>query len=377
MHGPVNYLSGNSLKASILKRARPPAVSPARMMVSRSLIGRAGRRSSMPIGKRARKLFSQPQFHCGATRLDARLSERVESLLGKLAVAGNRRAGTCRTHRTWLDRSDHCRGAHERSRSLAFARPVDDRTTRAGRGDSSKPGGRLYLHQEAFGMLAVNATIRHQLEPWAARLREDQPHLLAARRARQFGHSEIRTGRSRSGDWLHRGPTHWRKHNATNMMILSASARIWTEPPRIILMVPIGSKSGRRRELQATWPTKTSPFSNSSPAAFSAVPRGKPTQPLGIQLGRVLEIAESSLDKFTYENKIAERFDGQKELELIVPTPSVIPASEIENDEFLQAVAKLARRDEDDKDQLRGPCPVRCPTLSFCRDLLARWAGDE
>ncbi len=38
-------------------------------------------------------------------------------------------------------------------------------------------------------------------------------------------------------------------------------------------MVPIGSKSGRRRELQARWPTKTSPFSNGSPA-FSAVPRG-------------------------------------------------------------------------------------------------------
>ena len=35
-----------------------------------------------------------------------------------------------------------------------------------------------------------------------------------------------------------------------------------------------------------------------------------------------LEMAESSPDKFTYENKIAERFGGQKELELIVPTPS-------------------------------------------------------
>ena len=104
------------------------------------------RRSSTPTGKRARELFSQSLSHCRAalrcsisTRLDALLSERVESLLGKLAVAGNRRAGTCRTHRTWLDRSDHCRGAHGRSRSSAFAGPVDDRTTRAGRGDSSKP----------------------------------------------------------------------------------------------------------------------------------------------------------------------------------------------------------------------------------------------
>jgi hypothetical protein len=46
---------------------------------------------------------------------------------------------------------------------------------------------------------------------------------------------------------------------------------------------------------------------------------------LRIQLGRVLEMAESSPDKFTYENKIAERFGGQKELELTVPRPSVIP----------------------------------------------------
>ena len=38
-----------------------------------------------------------------------------------------------------------------------------------------------------------------------------------------------------------------------------------------------------------------------------------------------LEMARSSLDKFTYKNKIAERFGGQKELELMVPRPSVIP----------------------------------------------------
>jgi hypothetical protein len=49
---------------------------------------------------------------------------------------------------------------------------------------------------------------------------------------------------------------------------------------------------------------------------------------LRIQLGRVLEMAESSPDKYAYENKIAERFGGQKELELVVPMPSVIPSSE-------------------------------------------------
>jgi hypothetical protein len=50
---------------------------------------------------------------------------------------------------------------------------------------------------------------------------------------------------------------------------------------------------------------------------------------LRIQLGRVLEMAESSPDKYAYENKISERFGGQKELELVVPTPSVIPPPDI------------------------------------------------
>lgn len=36
-------------------------------------------------------------------------------------------------------------------------------------------------------------------------------------------------------------------------------------------------------------------------------------------------MAESSPDKFAHENKIAERFGGQKELELVVPNLSVIP----------------------------------------------------
>jgi len=38
-------------------------------------------------------------------------------------------------------------------------------------------------------------------------------------------------------------------------------------------------------------------------------------------LGRVLEMAESSADKFGYEKKIVERFGGQQEFELVVPPP--------------------------------------------------------
>ncbi len=40
---------------------------------------------------------------------------------------------------------------------------------------------------------------------------------------------------------------------------------------------------------------------------------------------------------------------GQIRTALAVPTPSVIPQADVENDEFLQAVAKLAWREEDDK----------------------------
>jgi hypothetical protein len=47
-----------------------------------------------------------------------------------------------------------------------------------------------------------------------------------------------------------------------------------------------------------------------------------------MHMGRVLEMAESSTDKFEYENKIADRFGGQKEPELIVPMPSVIPPAD-------------------------------------------------
>ncbi len=45
---------------------------------------------------------------------------------------------------------------------------------------------------------------------------------------------------------------------------------------------------------------------------------------LRIHIGRVLEMAESSDDRIGYERKIVERFGGQHELDLIVPTP---PAS--------------------------------------------------
>jgi hypothetical protein len=43
---------------------------------------------------------------------------------------------------------------------------------------------------------------------------------------------------------------------------------------------------------------------------------------LRMQLGRILEMAESSLDRKTYEHKIVERFGGQQELDFPVPIPS-------------------------------------------------------
>jgi hypothetical protein len=43
---------------------------------------------------------------------------------------------------------------------------------------------------------------------------------------------------------------------------------------------------------------------------------------LRMQLGRILEMAESSPDKTTYERKIVERFGGQQELDLLAPNPS-------------------------------------------------------
>jgi hypothetical protein len=41
---------------------------------------------------------------------------------------------------------------------------------------------------------------------------------------------------------------------------------------------------------------------------------------LRLHLGRVLEMAEDSADKQTYEQRIAQRFGAQKELELFVPS---------------------------------------------------------
>jgi hypothetical protein len=46
---------------------------------------------------------------------------------------------------------------------------------------------------------------------------------------------------------------------------------------------------------------------------------------LRIQLGRVLEMAESSPNKSEYEKKIIDRFGGQQQLELVLPTPSTEP----------------------------------------------------
>jgi hypothetical protein len=43
-----------------------------------------------------------------------------------------------------------------------------------------------------------------------------------------------------------------------------------------------------------------------------------------MQLGRILEMAESSGGKEAYEKKIVERFGGQQELELISPNPSTV-----------------------------------------------------
>jgi hypothetical protein len=42
---------------------------------------------------------------------------------------------------------------------------------------------------------------------------------------------------------------------------------------------------------------------------------------LRIRLGRVLEMAESSPDRDTYQRKIVERFGGQKEFEFVVAPP--------------------------------------------------------
>jgi hypothetical protein len=44
---------------------------------------------------------------------------------------------------------------------------------------------------------------------------------------------------------------------------------------------------------------------------------------LRMHLGRVLEMAESSGDQSEYERKIAARFGGQQELDLVIPSLSI------------------------------------------------------
>ncbi|WP_342239955.1 P63C domain-containing protein [Inquilinus sp. OTU3971] len=47
---------------------------------------------------------------------------------------------------------------------------------------------------------------------------------------------------------------------------------------------------------------------------------------LRMHLGRVLEMAESSSDRYAYENKVVERFGGQHELDLVIPdTHTTLP----------------------------------------------------
>lgn len=45
---------------------------------------------------------------------------------------------------------------------------------------------------------------------------------------------------------------------------------------------------------------------------------------LRFHMGRIVEMAETSQDKWAYEKKIAERFGGQQELDLYLPTPSAV-----------------------------------------------------
>ena len=40
---------------------------------------------------------------------------------------------------------------------------------------------------------------------------------------------------------------------------------------------------------------------------------------LRIHIGRLLEMSESSISRAEYENKVATRFGGQQELDLVVP----------------------------------------------------------
>jgi hypothetical protein len=52
-----------------------------------------------------------------------------------------------------------------------------------------------------------------------------------------------------------------------------------------------------------------------------------------MHIGRVLEMAESSNDRWAYEKRIVERFGGQQELDLIVPSPPTMPPGSPQYDE--------------------------------------------
>ena len=54
---------------------------------------------------------------------------------------------------------------------------------------------------------------------------------------------------------------------------------------------------------------------------------------LRIHIGRVLEMAESSLDSLSYESKVVKRFGGQQELELVLP-PAPAPEPKGSQPEF-------------------------------------------
>jgi hypothetical protein len=45
-----------------------------------------------------------------------------------------------------------------------------------------------------------------------------------------------------------------------------------------------------------------------------------------MHIGRVLEMAESSDNRYTYERKIAQRFGGQQEFDFPVPPPKAATA---------------------------------------------------
>jgi hypothetical protein len=52
---------------------------------------------------------------------------------------------------------------------------------------------------------------------------------------------------------------------------------------------------------------------------------------LGIHLGRVLVMAESSADKWEYETKVAKRFGFEQQLELPIPMPTSAMGQEAAN----------------------------------------------